>query len=72
MEKPTRVAVEINSSEYRSLDKGFISIVEWTNGDGFIATINSTGLGNRNIDISYDEFRGLKKAVKSLLKEEDQ
>jgi hypothetical protein len=44
----------------------FIEITEWSNGEGFDINVSAKGTGNQIIQLTWGEFKALKKLVKEL------
>jgi hypothetical protein len=68
LEKYKRNAVFCSLKEYdfASKEHSYIEITEWHNGEGF--DINACNYSDRNISLSYGEFKLIKKLVKQLEK----
>lgn len=66
MEKYQRKAITTSLKEYCHLakDGDFMEVAEWHNGEGFDLTINE-----RIFQLTWGEFRALKKLAKKLYKE---
>jgi hypothetical protein len=62
-----RKAIFTELKEYCHLaeEHDFIEVTEWTNGEGFDVSM-SNKLGNTIFQITYGEFKVLKKLVKTL------
>ena len=70
MKKNLRKSVFEDTAKYCYLSKNsdFIEVTEWTNGDGFDVTISERS----SFQMTWGEFKLLKKLVKELDKYEDE
>jgi hypothetical protein len=68
LEKYNRKAVFCSLKEYdfASKEHSYVEITEWKNGEGI--DINAYNYTDRNISLSYGEFKLIKKLVKQLEK----
>jgi hypothetical protein len=68
LEKYNRKAVFCSLKEYDFLAKehSYVEITEWKNGEGI--DINAYSHTDRNVSLSYGEFKLIKKLVKQLEK----
>jgi hypothetical protein len=70
IEKNTRNTFIARPSEisYISHTDDYIEITEWTNGEGIDIQMGTKGGGIQNIQIHYEEWRVIKKIMKTILK----
>jgi hypothetical protein len=68
LEKYNRKAVFCHLKEYdcASKEHSYVEITEWKNGEGI--DINAYSHTDRNVSLSYGEFKLIKKLVKQLEK----
>jgi hypothetical protein len=66
MEIYKRKAIFSNLKDYdfASKENSYIEITEWNNGEGI--DINAYNYSDRNISLSYGEFKLIKKLIKKL------
>lgn len=67
MEVSNRRAVftELNDFCHLSKEHDYVEVTEWTNGEGYTINVSSSG-GDRTIDLTYGQFKAIKKAIKYL------
>jgi hypothetical protein len=46
----------------------FIEVTEWSNGEGFDISLSSKSCGTQTIQLTWGEYKALKKLVKALNK----
>ena len=46
----------------------FIEVTEWSNGEGFDINVSAKGTGNQVIQLTWGEYKALKKLVKAIEK----
>ena len=46
----------------------FIEVTEWSNGEGFDINVSVKGTGNQIIQLTWGEYKALKKLVKAIEK----
>jgi len=44
----------------------FIEVTEWSNGEGFDISLSSKSYGTQSIQLTWGEYKALKKLVKAL------
>jgi hypothetical protein len=59
------IFTELKEYCYLAGEHDFIGVTEWTNGEGFDINISSK-LGSTLFQITYGEFKALKKLIKTL------
>ena len=69
MQKYTRKSVftELKKYDHLSDEHGYIEVTEWKNGEGFDVEVNSKLL--TRFQLTWGEFKALKKIIKELDKE---
>ena len=68
LEKYNRKAVfcHLKDYDFASKEHSYIEITEWKNGEGI--DINAYNYTDRNVSLSYGEFKLIKKLIKQLEK----
>jgi hypothetical protein len=70
IEKNTRPSFTAMPSHISSMSdpNDYIEITEWSNGGGIDINMGTKGSGLQNISIHYQEWRVIKKIMKTILK----
>ena len=64
--KRTTLFAELKPFDVFAQENDFIEVTEWTNGEGYDVTIEAVHMAH--FQITYGQFRALKKLIKTLNK----
>ena len=63
--KRRAVFTELKDFCHLSKDTDFVEVTEWSNHEGYTINVSSS-IGDKSIDITWGQFKAIKKAIKHL------
>jgi hypothetical protein len=63
--KRRAVFTELKDFCHMSKEHDFVEVTEWTNGEGYTINVSCARM-DKTIDLTYGEFKAIKKAIKHL------